>query len=823
MKNAYLLYNFNPYHNRQIKRFETVQEYIDTAESYFIDSRKRNFAYNDGVQTSIDVYTKDNLTVLDNQDNPDYLILTDEKTPNEIDSRWFVIDTTKRCGNMYTLTLRRDLVSDSYEKILDCPAYIEKATLSPADPFIFNQENIAVNRIKAREVLLKDKSNCAWIVGYLAPDAITADTVISGGPNRAVDYSYNSEASFLLNPIAQNSEFTNVDAESSLPTSANTPVDRADKYRIDIAYVNGAWTDGYRAITARWKPNEPISIFDNETGYASEAALYTALPGITTALALEKNTIWANIWANTVTNALNEVRSSISAEIDSYQSVTFDNPLQAYDGKTWKIGDKYYKSSVITKQNKTIINQTLSTQDDTPITEKVLSLDWTRKSAATLKSIRCGYDVKTVVLQFTEISSGTIEATLKATDVALNNIPYKMFAIPYRAKEEITIRTGINQKIVMPGDLGIILANEISKKYSGVGSLYDLQLLPYCPVQDIVGNNELNLPKDAGGNVDNTRFTYITDGDIDDPQNIGIIYWVTENTFTFDIDYELNIENPKLESIIDMYRLSSPNWNGQFEFNAAKNGGIKYFNVDCTYKPFTPYIHINPNFGRLYGADFDDARGLICAGDFSLPQIYDQWQTYELQNKNYQNQFNRQIENMEFTQGIAMKKQQMAVITGAASGALSGAMTGASLGGGTGAVIGGLVGGAASIAGGMQDLYYQKQLNKEAIDYTVDQFVMSNENIQALPDSLKQVGALTANNKIFPVLEYYTCTPEEREAVILKLRYNGSTVERIGTIREFLREEESYIKCKLIRINMLEDNHFIEALADELNKGVFIK
>ena len=86
-----------------------------------------------------------------------------------------------------------------------------------------------------------------------------------------------------------------------------------------------------------------------------------------------------------------------------------------------------------------------------------------------------------------------------------------------------------------------------------------------------------------------------------------------------------------------------------------------------------------------------------------------------------------------------------------------------------------------------------------------------------------EVGAFTANNKIFPVLEYYTCTPEEKEAIALKFRYNGMTVERIGTIREFLQEEESYIKCKLIRINMLEDNHFIEALAEELNKGVFIK
>ena len=82
---------------------------------------------------------------------------------------------------------------------------------------------------------------------------------------------------------------------------------------------------------------------------------------------------------------------------------------------------------------------------------------------------------------------------------------------------------------------------------------------------------------------------------------------------------------------------------------------------------------------------------------------------------------------------------------------------------------------------------------------------------------------MTANNKLFPILEYYTCTPEEVEAVRLKLYYNGSTVERIGTIAEFLQEEETYIKAKLIRMNIAEDNHFMEQIAVELNKGVFVK
>lgn len=78
----------------------------------------------------------------------------------------------------------------------------------------------------------------------------------------------------------------------------------------------------------------------------------------------------------------------------------------------------------------------------------------------------------------------------------------------------------------------------------------------------------------------------------------------------------------KVSNECDKYRLCSPNWSNFFDFSLAKNGGtVMSFNVDCSYKPFSPYIHINPDFKGLYGRDFNDARGLICGGEFSLPQV----------------------------------------------------------------------------------------------------------------------------------------------------------------------------------------------------------
>ena len=101
-------------------------------------------------------------------------------------------------------------------------------------------------------------------------------------------------------------------------------------------------------------------------------------------------------------------------------------------------------------------------------------------------------------------------------------------------------------------------------------------------------------------------------------EKLSIVYWCTESEFTFDIPCRIDVENVKVETECDMYRLCSPNYSGLFEFNIAKNGGLSFFNIDCSYKPYQPYIHINPNFGGLYGQDFNDSRGLICGGDFSL-------------------------------------------------------------------------------------------------------------------------------------------------------------------------------------------------------------
>ena len=176
--------------------------------------------------------------------------------------------------------------------------------------------------------------------------------------------------------------------------------------------------------------------------------------------------------------------------------------------------------------------------------------------------------------------------------------------------------------------------------------------------------------------------------------------------------------------------------------------------------------------------------------------------------------FNRQIQNMEVQNNVARLND----VLGATVGSIAGAVAGSKLGGGIGAVAGlGL-----TAAAGVVDYQINEQLRKENMDYTKDMFGYQLGNIKAVPDGLSKTTAYTKNNKYFPFLEFYTCTEEEKIALKNKLKYNGMTVMRIGTINEFLQPEQSYIKGRLIRLEGDYDNHYVNELSQELYKGVYI-
>ena len=339
-------------------------------------------------------------------------------------------------------------------------------------------------------------------------------------------------------------------------------------------------------------------------------------------------------------------------------------------------------------------------------------------------------------------------------------------------------------------------------------------------------------------------------------QVVNTILWATTSKFTFDIylanhlllqsdeagtgtvykvhsisqdvidnlAFGFNAMDVKVKSQTELLRLVSPNYASFFDINVQYNKGINYFNIDCFYKPYQPYIHVNPDFNGLYGKDFDDIRGLICGGDFSIALTNDAWSTYQLNNKNYQAIFDRNMQSLELNNSIQKINDVASAIAGTAQGATSGAMFGAVAGGGiAGAIAGAAVGGVASAVGGIADVQNNEILRNEAMSNQRDQFGYQLKNIQALPQGLMKTSSLNNNNKLYPFLEHYTSTAEEKHALENKITYNGMTIMRVGTPSEFIQEENgTYLKGRLIRTTVKDDSHLISEINAELNQGVYL-
>ena len=162
--NIYLL-NYNNYYNRICKKEDTLTNYLNYHVGDTIQGV--NFNPNDGVNTELIVNT--------NQ-RANYLLAVED---NKINSRWFIIESKRLRNGQHRLILRRDLIADNYNTIINAPCFIEKATVSNNDPAIYNRENMTFNQIKTSETLLKDETKSAWVVGYIPRDSFKEDTEIS--------------------------------------------------------------------------------------------------------------------------------------------------------------------------------------------------------------------------------------------------------------------------------------------------------------------------------------------------------------------------------------------------------------------------------------------------------------------------------------------------------------------------------------------------------------------------------------------------------------------------------------------------------------------
>lgn len=816
-----LLSGFSNYQNRTIRKAATPAEYAALASDYLYitDSDNLtflnvNFMQNDGVSTTQVV------NVGFSGPEPDYCVVFSGNDPTEecVISRWFIMEIKETRGKQRELLLRRDLIADYYEELKTADVYVERGLCDNSDPIILNSEGMSLNQIKKSESVLKDDSACSWIVGYMDGRYRATINIVNAAPTDYLNMAQAAAQTGLteaqIQTIITGSSIEYYDSWGFywLNKGTSSSVSNSPSIRFN--------DDLTGAIAFGNQMNSNLIRLTNESDRAAAvSAVYTAIVNAhSSSLSRFK----------TITGRTGAIKSALD------KLINLGKPI-LYDGVTYNITKPVFSA---TQRNATTLSTDIALKN---ILQNEISVSGDGNFGIWPSVGQ--FSAKAVVDESTNATFNLGGSSAKG----LKTRPYKMFCLPIGYYRIITT----NPTPLDPyphfddydGRYSIMAASAIISQQAGdipdpdnpdrLG-IYDIQLLPYCPIRNILNPMGLTGPTfTLEGLVSGTDYETIESNN-EGEGTIGYIFYCEEDSFETIISKKLMVDtDEKYDSNCKLMRLCSPNYQGSFDFNVAKNGGVSGFVIDCTYKPYTPFIRVAPQFGWLYGAEYRDQRGLLCGGNFSLSQITSAWRNYELNNKNYQNIFNREIQSLDLHQRIQMNEATTSAVVGTMQGGVSGAQTGLmTTGSPYGAIAGAAVGASVSAVGGAIDVSNLALLQKDQKQLAIDKFNYQLGNIKALPNTLTKVDAFDISSKVWPFLEEYGPTEEEKTLFQERMRLQSYTIMRIEKLQNQMTEgaptdisQLHYVKGQLIRTDnalLKVDAHQWDEIYAELYKGVYI-
>lgn len=782
-----LLLRYNNYFNRKVMKEDSFDGYMRAADKW-LRLTEINFKPMDSVNTT-------QIVNMDADWTPDYLVTEDL-------TRWFVIECRLIRKGQYELTLRRDVLADFDYAYKSAPALVERGPLDVESPYVYNKENFSFNQIKRSEKLIKDPTGTAWIVGYVSTDTDFDGYMESPAEGEEMVPTFddlglvlNDGTNPLLGATAKSINKCQIRAKIADGPSSSI---------ISLVMVN--WDGSATWIGTQSFPPAPINSYINFSfsGNASEARKQRDIYGenMSTVFKIRKQYVYEGLedWAGISTDAIGMERLKTMVG------------QQVLDPKTSKV---YTITNVASSIDDNGVTQ-LTAGDNAKLYNE-LAYDLQTAAQGTKYSY---YDNNPIAV---ELDANVLSISLVETDYKgqrrtkfsnlrrrLLDAPYDMFCMPFDAKN-----MALAQSFVTTATDGK------TKK------IYDIQILPYCPNAQYVNSG-------VAGMTQGTDYDLIEEYDGSNWNLVSYLLWNSKSSGTIFNDTRLDAfkfenikgltltqtERRKVANECCSWRLTSPNYNGTWEFNVAKNGGsVEGFRIDYTYRPYSPYIHVAPLFKGLYGDVNDDARGLICNGDFSIDLVSDAWTEYQLNNKNYQNIFATQIRTMDANHGIDLA-------SGAVSSALGAVGSGLGVGALTGNLAAGIGTGVASAMGGAIDVGLSEIKYRNNRQQAIDLHNYQLGNVKALPDTLTKVSSYNVNNKYFPFIEEYACTEEEVKAFVGYLRernYKIGVVSTIDAVLENGYNDYEYVKATVLRLPTIKDDfHLASTIAEELETGAYM-
>ena len=823
-----------------VKRELDISSYMNyrVTSTLMVNPISCNFNPNDGVNTK-QIINWDG-------DIPDYIVASE--TGDDINSRWFVIEAARKRGQQYELTLYRDTIVDYYESIKEADIFIEKAMIRDSDtsnPLLFNTENMSFNQIKYNDVKLYDKTKCPWLIGF-----ISKDFKIDGGTVSIPSKNTSSAVPNAFNvPSFAASEFSKNDGKWQVPpfqkignvgyeyvlTSPNTDnlgtsILNATKWRYILttysAVQNGAfvkYTDsspfnkgGYSAILQTDMQTSELYNPNPKLGGKSRFDVYN-----------DNSINWGNPYGLISIQLQDYLNKKYKVGLDSwFESYYYPNEILVHSEDTGKI----YKGTRSTISAREIIPTTfLETSDadalqlmntirnsfSTSIPDSTVEMKVNNINSTSFKITSNGEFYK---YDFKEVSAYNYTVNITQRD-SLTDQPFDMFCMPYSDEFEYVNPQG-NVIGTSSKESNLNIARSISKQ-GGTAGIYDIQLVPYCPII----NNVYEEDGKPHISLDGISYTEIKQNEGNNQHTIGYLYWANKSKGSFNINYTipdvLNASEKKVKSMTEFCRLTSPSQGSEFIFDPMKNHAANSFLIQSYSKPYQSSIRIVPTWNQssLYATSNMQTSqdGLIIMEEMSLSQVTDKWAEYELNNKNYRSAFQRQIQSMELDKNWSLGTGIANTLVGSVTGAAGGFM----ISGGN--PIGAVVGGVASLGGGITDLIQQQALKNDAIDLTKDNFNFMLGNIKALPLQLNKTSSFNPSNSLVPILEFWSATDKEKNIAENKIIFNGMTIGAIDNLYNYKTIGNAYFKGQLIRIqNINDDFHLVNTIAKELHQGIYL-
>ena len=499
---------------------------------------------------------------------------------------------------------------DFSEQVNKSPCYIEKGFIEDVNnPLVLNTEGFVGNQQKQNETVLRDATNCAWLVGYLKKDISQSQTITYTFPEDAPNALeldefpwancvtiYNLDGS-VTSPLKQAALYQANNSTMKFrvwyPSAKTLGWVNAKNIRETICLAGGQYNAVVDQSNSDWQGLGSTALDLEEHGLSSVSIGIAEDEARQLAKEIYEHTFqwgYVNNFFNTLVAATKYSITSGNNLLDLTEDISkYNNAIVIKNDKVYRltVGQGTEKSyDVYYTGQDNICNDYLSSLYYEPFSHRYL---YRNQDNPSRKKVKITMKYREYNISATEIILGeTISYTLPVSSSrnTCGDATYDMFCMPISPKAFGLQVEDTNACIVTPGaDIGgsgdgtgiiyldvkseyqLAMAAQLATKLGAgttAGTVYDLQLLPYCPmINELAPYVETHIYGPVYGrtvmdltNLTATRdYTIIKNGD---QENCGIVFYPKKANFATSADISipnetvheewLEIKNPVLLS-----------------------------------------------------------------------------------------------------------------------------------------------------------------------------------------------------------------------------------------------------------------------------------